>query len=134
MDSNSKFLRGAAQDLSCRFFTIKLRQDPRHIFAFPVASRLLAVTGQGFLRYVCRNSVAGNRPLYNMPHETDLPCTECGNALEERTVSLSEHSELQMPFNVAVCSGCGVRDDPENILAKLTGTRKSNARTERGNL
>ena len=66
-----------------------------------------------------------------MLNETDLPCTDCGSALEERVVSLSEL--LQSTTNservtLAVCPRCGATYYPNNALSVLSQFQKSRSR------
>lgn len=62
--------------------------------------------------------------------ETDLPCSDCGATLEERTVDARElpvagGSSAQV--RLAVCPACGARYYPNRTLARL-----SDAEAERG--
>ena len=63
-----------------------------------------------------------------MPNETDLPCTDCGSALEEQTVTLLEREGTDTSpadIRVAVCPDCGATHYPEQTLTKLTDTAES---------
>lgn len=66
-----------------------------------------------------------------MLHETDLPCTDCGSALEEQTVTLSERERTNSNSGkvpIAICPQCGARHYPENALSKLSGSAESHSR------
>jgi NMD protein affecting ribosome stability and mRNA decay len=56
-----------------------------------------------------------------MPHETDLPCTECGSALEERRERLdgTPMTGDADRLTLAVCSRCGVVHYPADTLREL---------------
>lgn len=57
-----------------------------------------------------------------MPHETDLPCSDCGGSLREREVS---SRDLPPGFGdgtavtVAECADCGAWHYPDGTLQRL---------------
>lgn len=61
-------------------------------------------------------------------NETDIPCSDCGTALIERTIhvrdlSVSTHSQGQVP--IAECPSCEARYYPEQALIRLYGSATS---------
>lgn len=68
-----------------------------------------------------------------MTYEIDLPCTDCGSALEGRTVPLPEWTRtdtISDGIPVAVCLHCEARHYAESGLSKLFDSGES--RTRRG--
>jgi len=68
-----------------------------------------------------------------MTHETDLPCSECGAELVERTVegaNLASLTDVGVPVTVAECPSCGARFYPQETLTRLS--RTSNGGRHRG--
>lgn len=67
-----------------------------------------------------------------MTHETDLPCSDCGADLFERTIDVQD-----LPFattanervTIVECPRCGARFYPEDTLSKL---RRSSTDVSRG--
>jgi uncharacterized protein with PIN domain len=67
-----------------------------------------------------------------MTHETDLPCSDCGAGLFERTIDVQD-----LPFattgnetvTIAECPRCGARFYPEDTLSRL---RRSSTDRSRG--
>lgn len=60
-----------------------------------------------------------------MTHETDLPCSECGTELVERTVDdgdLVSLTDAGTPVTVAECPSCGARFYPQETLTRLSNT------------
>lgn len=60
-------------------------------------------------------------PLSPM-NETDLPCSDCGSALTERTIPSTELPHLTASadtIEIARCQACGARYYPERTLAML---------------
>lgn len=54
--------------------------------------------------------------------ETDIPCSDCGTALEERTVSVRDlplSTDSRLSVDVAVCPTCAARYYPRETLARL---------------
>lgn len=83
----------------------------------------------------CRTPAVLGRPLVRgrdransletMTHETDIPCSDCGTELVERTVDVRELATATAAdgrVNVAVCPSCGARYYPDETLTHLTGT------------
>jgi DNA-directed RNA polymerase subunit RPC12/RpoP len=61
-----------------------------------------------------------------MPHETDLPCTECGSALEERTETPTTDDAESL--TLAVCPHCGTKHYPDEALSRLGTSGESRSR------
>ncbi len=64
-------------------------------------------------------------------NETDLPCSDCGSALTERTIPATDLPlpvETEQPIQVAICPSCEARYYPEQTLTTLAGTRTNAAR------
>ncbi|WP_226010333.1 hypothetical protein [Halomicrobium salinisoli] len=60
-----------------------------------------------------------------MPHETDLPCPDCGSDLEERSVAASDltpGAALEDRVTVAVCPACDATYYPDRTLSRLFST------------
>jgi len=57
-----------------------------------------------------------------MTHETDLPCSDCGVELIEKTITLeeAEATETGAQVIVAECPSCGARYYPRESLARLS--------------
>ncbi len=63
----------------------------------------------------------------SMIHETDLPCSDCGAGLFERSVDVRE-LPVTLPsqdqtITVAECPRCGARYYPEDTLSDVHRTR-----------
>lgn len=57
--------------------------------------------------------------------ESDIPCSDCGTDLEERTVHVRDlpfTTDAQLSVDVAVCPGCGARYYPRETLDRLGAT------------
>lgn len=68
-----------------------------------------------------------------MTHETDLPCSDCGVELVERTVDAGDVTgpvDAGAPITVAECPSCGARYYPRETLARLSDA--SNGGRRRG--
>lgn len=69
-----------------------------------------------------------------MTHEIDLPCSDCGTDLVERTVEVRELALSDTgvgAVTVAACPSCGARYYPREALAQLFGaTTGSSSRGE----
>lgn len=54
--------------------------------------------------------------------ETDIPCSDCGTELEERTVHVRDlpiSTDTQLYVDVAVCPSCEARYYPRETLDRL---------------
>lgn len=54
--------------------------------------------------------------------ETDIPCSDCGTKLEERTVHVRDlpiSTDSQLTVDVAVCPGCDARYYPRETLHRI---------------
>ena len=54
--------------------------------------------------------------------ETDIPCSDCGTELEERTVHVRDlpiSTDTQRHVDVAVCPNCEARYYPQETLDRL---------------
>lgn len=66
-----------------------------------------------------------------MTTETDLPCTDCGTDLRERTLPTNElllPVEAQQDVTIAECPNCGGRyypDDTVTVLAEAIGAQRT---------
>lgn len=59
-------------------------------------------------------------------NETDLPCSDCGTELIERTVNATElpnTTTVDDSVRLAVCPSCGARYYPKQTLSKLSERR-----------
>lgn len=57
-----------------------------------------------------------------MMNETDLPCTECGNPVEERSVPVAElgfEEASTQTVTIAECTSCDARYYPDDTLRRL---------------
>lgn len=64
-------------------------------------------------------------PIMN---ELDIPCSDCGTDLEERTVPAGElpvSTDAQRRVSIAVCPGCGARYYPDDTLSRLANASDS---------
>jgi uncharacterized protein with PIN domain len=55
-------------------------------------------------------------------NEFDIPCSDCGSTLEERTIPLKEISTsppIDDQVSIAECPECGARYYPEETLSRL---------------
>lgn len=60
-----------------------------------------------------------------MMNETDLPCADCGNPVEERRVPVAElgfEPGSTQTVTVAVCTSCDARYYPDDTLQRLYET------------
>lgn len=67
--------------------------------------------------------------------ETDLPCSECGNELVERTIHVSDlpvSTGWRGYVSVAECRLCGARYYPQDTLSKLTMSGQQERNQSRG--
>lgn len=56
--------------------------------------------------------------------ETDIPCSDCGTKLEERTVHVRDlpiSTDSQLTVGVAVCPCCEARYYPRETLDRIEG-------------
>ncbi len=59
-------------------------------------------------------------------NELDIPCSDCGTALVERTAdphALPVSTAWTGRVTLAVCPSCGARYYPKQALARLTGSQ-----------
>lgn len=64
-------------------------------------------------------------------HETDLPCSDCGTDLVERSVATGDagnEPDAAPAVTVAECPACGARYYPERALSRLSARPKTGAR------
>lgn len=64
-----------------------------------------------------------------MLREKDLPCSDCGTQLVERTVEpleLFESSSIDGTIQLAECPECGARYFPDQSLSKLNARPDEN--------
>jgi hypothetical protein len=57
-----------------------------------------------------------------MPHETDLPCSDCGGSLRERDVSpraVASILDAGTTVVVAECADCGAWHYPDGTIRRL---------------
>lgn len=57
-----------------------------------------------------------------MIHETDIPCSECGDAVDERAIPVRDLDiglNTEEPVAVAECTSCSARYFPERTVQKL---------------
>lgn len=74
-----------------------------------------------------RRGAARTHPLH-MVHEIDLPCSDCGTELVERTVNSHElvrTTAIGGQVTLAECPACGARYYPRETLTLLFGASDS---------
>lgn len=57
-----------------------------------------------------------------MTHETDIPCSDCGAALFDRSIAVRDlpiTTAAHGTVTIAACPRCGARYYPEQTLAQL---------------
>lgn len=81
----------------------------------------------------CVEQATGSNQIRSHMKETDLPCSDCGTELVERTIDTHElplSTAADCSVRLAECPSCGARYYPEQTLSKLSGRR--NDPTARG--
>lgn len=68
-----------------------------------------------------------HEPQLVMKHETDLPCSDCGTGLRERTVNARElpgGARGDGRVTIAECPSCGARYYPREAISKLSDSHR----------